>query len=260
MLLPNPPQDSPVSSSTALYRLLQAPACADPADLLFWDCCSPLSCGLPIQAFPHRICWCLRGEPGRYLAKKSSAPGKQTNRSQGLSLSYAGSSALARQIQQGAHRRMYYWPASGEWMDATGNSRRKLRPGSRRDLARPIAWLIAHGSASPSGHRWSRALILSALLTRRAGLGMQWSDAGALRGITARQRLTSLGCGWYTGACRPGPGQLCAQTAESWLPRGETPYGHLVLLRRNRCQGPTRSVIALRPFARSQAMRGPIGV
>ncbi len=58
-------------------------------------------------------------------------------------LSYAGSPALARQIQQGAPADIFI-PASVDWMDAVEASG-DLRPGTRRDLLGTTLVLIAHG-------------------------------------------------------------------------------------------------------------------
>ena len=58
-------------------------------------------------------------------------------------LSYAGSPALARQIQQGAPADLFF-SASIDWMDAVEASG-DLRPGSRRDILGNALVLIAHG-------------------------------------------------------------------------------------------------------------------
>lgn len=62
-------------------------------------------------------------------------------------ISYAGSSALARQIQNGAPADIFI-SASSDWMDELAASG-DLRAGSRRDLLGNRLVLIAHGEAAP---------------------------------------------------------------------------------------------------------------
>ncbi|RJL01857.1 molybdate ABC transporter substrate-binding protein [Paracoccus aestuarii] len=61
--------------------------------------------------------------------------------------SYAGSSALARQIREGAPADIFI-SASPDWMDALEASG-DLRPGTRRDILGNRLVLIAHGDADP---------------------------------------------------------------------------------------------------------------
>jgi molybdate transport system substrate-binding protein len=58
-------------------------------------------------------------------------------------MSYAGSSALARQIQEGAPADIFI-SASVDWMDAIEASG-DLREGTRRDILGNTLVLIAHG-------------------------------------------------------------------------------------------------------------------
>lgn len=62
-------------------------------------------------------------------------------------LSYAGSSALANQIQQGAPADIFI-SASVDWMDAIEASG-DLRAGTRRDILGNTLVLIAHGTGAP---------------------------------------------------------------------------------------------------------------
>ncbi|MFC7704619.1 molybdate ABC transporter substrate-binding protein [Plastorhodobacter daqingensis] len=61
-------------------------------------------------------------------------------------ISYAGSSALARQIQEGAPADVFL-SASGDWMDALEASG-DLRTGTRRDILGNRLVLIAHGRSA----------------------------------------------------------------------------------------------------------------
>lgn len=64
-----------------------------------------------------------------------------------VTISYAGSSALARQIQQGAPADIFV-SANQEWMDALQRSG-DVDAASRRDVAGNALVLIAHGDAPP---------------------------------------------------------------------------------------------------------------
>lgn len=64
-----------------------------------------------------------------------------------IRLTYAGSSALARQIEQGAPADLFV-SASPAWMDVVAGAG-LLEPGSRRDLLANRLVLVAHGAADP---------------------------------------------------------------------------------------------------------------
>lgn len=105
-----------------------------------------------------------------------------------VSLSYAGSSALARQIQQGAPADIFI-SANTAWMDALESSD-DIQPDSRRVLLTNTLVLIAHGqaaSALPIEHGFD--------LHSRLGngmLAMAMVDA-VPAGIYGKQALTRLG-------------------------------------------------------------------
>lgn len=71
----------------------------------------------------------------------------RTQSGQGLVLSFAGSSALARQIQNGAPADVFL-SASPEWMDLLERDG-LLHPGTRRDLLGNRLVVVAHGADQP---------------------------------------------------------------------------------------------------------------
>lgn len=103
-------------------------------------------------------------------------------------ISYAGSSALARQIQQGAPADIFI-SASVDWMDAVAASG-DLRDGTRRDILGNTLVLIAHGrEAAPV--TIDAAFDLVAMLNG-GRLSMALVDA-VPAGIYGRAALTALG-------------------------------------------------------------------
>jgi molybdate transport system substrate-binding protein len=102
-------------------------------------------------------------------------------------VSYAGSSALARQILLGAPADVFV-SASPEWMDEV-EAQGRVRPGSRVDLLGNRLALIAHGAAAPV--EISPALDLPALLDG-GRLAMALVDA-VPAGQYGKAALTSLG-------------------------------------------------------------------
>jgi len=132
-------------------------------------------------------------------------------------MSYAGSSALARQIQQGAPADIFI-SASEDWMDlvqASGD----IRPDTRRDLLGNSLVLIAHGNAAPV--TIDRNLDLPGLLNG-GRLSMAMVDS-VPAGIYGKAALTSLGL-WDEAA------PLVAQSdnvraALAFVARNEAPLG-----------------------------------
>lgn len=131
--------------------------------------------------------------------------------------SYAGSSALARQIREGAPADIFI-SASPDWMDALEASG-DLRPGTRRDILGNRLVLIAHGDADPV--TIDADLDLPALLGG-GRLSMALVDA-VPAGIYGRAALTHLGL-WDAVA------PLVAQSdnvraALAFVARNEAPLG-----------------------------------
>jgi molybdate transport system substrate-binding protein len=134
-----------------------------------------------------------------------------------VTLVYAGSSALARQIEAGAPADIFI-SASVDWMDALDRAG-LIRSGSRRDLLRNRLVLIAHG-------REATAVDLDRdSLTDRLGaarLAMALVDA-VPAGVYGKAALTSLGL-WEPLA----PNVVQAENVRAALAlvaRGEAGYG-----------------------------------
>ena len=132
-------------------------------------------------------------------------------------MSYAGSSALARQIQQGAPADIFI-SASEEWMDAVQASG-DIRPDTRRDLLGNSLVLIAHGDATPV--TIDKTLDLTAMLDG-GRLSMAMVDS-VPAGIYGKAALTHLGL-W--DAVAPMVAQSDnVRSALTFVARGEAPLG-----------------------------------
>ena len=132
-------------------------------------------------------------------------------------MSYAGSSALARQIQQGAPADIFI-SASEDWMDAVQASG-DIRPDTRRDLLGNSLVLIAHGDAAPV--TIDKTLDLTAMLDG-GRLSMAMVDS-VPAGIYGKAALTHLGL-W--DAVEPMVAQSDnVRSALTFVARGEAPLG-----------------------------------
>lgn len=133
-------------------------------------------------------------------------------------LTYAGSSALARQIQQGAQADIFI-PASTDWMDAVEASG-DLRDGSRRDILGNRLVLIAHGRDA-AAVTIDETLDLAAMLDGER-LSMALVDA-VPAGIYGKAALSTLGL-WE--AVAPLVAQsYSVRTALAFVAMGEAPLG-----------------------------------
>ncbi|AHM04670.1 Molybdenum ABC transporter, periplasmic molybdenum-binding protein ModA [Roseibacterium elongatum DSM 19469] len=109
---------------------------------------------------------------------------------QSLRLSFAGSSALARQIEQGAPADIFV-SANAAWMDHL-EARGHVVPGSRFDLTSNGLVLIAHGATAPETEiQITPTLDLSGLLAG-GRLAMALTEA-VPAGIYGRAALAHLG-------------------------------------------------------------------
>lgn len=134
------------------------------------------------------------------------------------SLAFAGSSALARQIEQGAPADVFL-SANAAWMDALDDAG-LIRRATRRDLLSNRLVLIAHRADAP-------AVTLDATLDLPALLG-DGRLAMALvesvpAGVYGRQALESLGL-WAAAAPRVAQADN-VRAALALVARGEAPLG-----------------------------------
>ncbi len=132
-------------------------------------------------------------------------------------MSYAGSSALARQIQQGAPADILI-SASADWMDDVQRSG-DIRPDTRRDLLGNHLVLIAHGDTAPV--TIDGTLDLAAMLDG-GRLSMAMVDS-VPAGIYGKAALTHLGL-WDTVAPMVAQSDN-VRSALTFVARGEAPLG-----------------------------------
>lgn len=133
-------------------------------------------------------------------------------------ISYAGSSALARQIGQGAPADIFI-SASADWMDEVASSG-DLREGTRRDITGNALVLIAHGRDVPPVTIGADLDLVAMLGDGR--LSMALVDA-VPAGVYGKAALTALGL-W------DGVAPLVAQSdnvraALAFVARNEAPLG-----------------------------------
>ena len=131
-------------------------------------------------------------------------------------LSYGGSSALARQIQQGAPADIFI-SASGEWMEAVEASG-DVQAGTRRDILGNTLVLIAHGEAAPVS---IEALDLAGMLGEDR-LAMALVEA-VPAGIYGKQALVSLGL--WDGVAPKVAQADNVRGALAFVAQGEAPLG-----------------------------------
>lgn len=134
-----------------------------------------------------------------------------------VTLSYAGTPALAQQIAQGAPADLFL-AASTDWMDDL-ESQGLLEPGTRRDLLGNSLVLVAHGAASPV--EIGPALDLPTLLDG-GKLAMAFVDS-VPAGIYGREALTSLGL-WDAVAPQVAQAEN-VRAALALVATGEAPLG-----------------------------------
>lgn len=133
-------------------------------------------------------------------------------------ISFAGSSSLARQIQQGAPADLYL-SANTAWMDAL-ESERLIRPETRRDLLGNRLVLIAHG-ADAAPVEIAPGVDLAGLLGD-GRLAMALVDA-VPAGVYGKAALSVLGV-WDAVAPKVAQADN-VRAALALVARGEAPYG-----------------------------------
>lgn len=133
-------------------------------------------------------------------------------------ISFAASSALARQIQSGAPADIFI-SADEAWMDAL-QSKGLLRPASRASLLTNSLVLIAPRNSTITLRIARNMPILRAMGAGRLAIA---DPAGVPAGIYAKQALTHLGV-WQSLQGRLAPGEN-VRSALALVSRGITPLG-----------------------------------
>jgi molybdate transport system substrate-binding protein len=133
-------------------------------------------------------------------------------------ISYAASSALARQIEQGAPADVFF-SADLEWMDYL-QQRRKIDPASRRNLLGNQLALVAPKNSSTQVDLKKPASLSAALGNGRLALGQTRSVPA---GKYARASLESLGA-WNSVKSKLAESES-VRAALMLVARGETPLG-----------------------------------
>jgi molybdate transport system substrate-binding protein len=136
-----------------------------------------------------------------------------------VTMSYAGSSSLARQIERGAPASVFI-SADLAWMDYL-DARGRLEPGSRRALLGNRLVLIAPAAAGPSAHI-ERGMPLARRLGARGRLAIGNPDH-VPAGMYAKAALESLGV-WNEVENRLAPTEN-VRLALALVARGEAPLG-----------------------------------
>lgn len=136
---------------------------------------------------------------------------------QPVRVSYAASSAIARQLEQGAPADLFV-SADREWMDHAAQ-RRLIAPASRRDLLSNRLVLIA-----PAGSKVQLSVGPGMPLAKALGPGRLAMAAPEVpAGRYARAALTSLGV-WPSVQARVAPAES-VRAALQFVARGEAPLG-----------------------------------
>ena len=174
-----------------------------------------------------------------------------------LRFSFAASSTVARQIEQGAPAQLFV-SADEAWMDAVARSGR-LMPGTRRDWAGNRLALVAPGTGEltaplETGEAVGAAL-RAALVDRDARIATG-DPAHVPAGRYAQAALDALGL-----SAEVGPRLARADNVRSALAlveRGEAPLG--IVYRTDALQSPRVRVVALFPASSHAPIRYPVAL
>ncbi|MCA0940420.1 molybdate ABC transporter substrate-binding protein [Yangia mangrovi] len=177
---------------------------------------SALLCALPLAAQAEEVV--VFAAASLKTAMDEIAPAFEAQTGHEVTVSLAGSSALARQIEQGAPADIFI-SANEAWMD-TLEEDGLLAPGSRSDLLRNSIVLIAHG-ADAVPVEISPALDLPGLLGE-GRLAMALVDA-VPAGIYGKAALESLGL-WDTALPQVAQADN-VRAALALVSTGEAPLG-----------------------------------
>jgi molybdate transport system substrate-binding protein len=133
-------------------------------------------------------------------------------------ISYAGSSKLAKQIQQGAPADLYF-SANIDWMDVLDKDK-LIDPASRRDLLRNRLVLIAHGKDAEPVELGPGFDLAGKLKDGRLAMAMVGFVPA---GIFGKEALTALGL-WSSVAPKVAQADN-VRAALALVARGEAPFG-----------------------------------
>jgi molybdate transport system substrate-binding protein len=133
-------------------------------------------------------------------------------------ISYAGSSKLAKQIQQGAPADLYF-SANIDWMDVLDKDK-LIDPASRRDLLRNRLVLIAHGKGAEPVELGPGFDLAGKLKDGRLAMAMVGFVPA---GIFGKEALTALGL-WSSVAPKVAQADN-VRAALALVARGEAPFG-----------------------------------
>lgn len=174
--------------------------------------------GLAAQQTPPPLTVFAAASLKESLDEAAAAFGKATG--QTVRVSYAGSSALARQIEQGAPADLFF-SADRDWMDYL-QQRGLIDRGSRRDLLGNSLVLVAPASSDTRPLVLKQGTDLSPRLGRQGRLALALT-ASVPAGKYAKAAFTSLGM-WPALAPRVAEAEN-VRAALTLVARGEAPLG-----------------------------------
>jgi molybdate transport system substrate-binding protein len=170
----------------------------------------------------------------------------------GVVVSYAASSALAKQIAAGAPADVFI-SADLDWMDYLAQ-RKLIRPETRADLLRNAIVLIAPASAEPPAGEALGSRILAGL--GAAGRLAMADPAAVPAGKYGKAALQALGI-WDQLAARVAPAEN-VRAALRLVSRGEAPLG--IVYRTDAAEEPEVKIVASFPPASHPPIIYPIAV
>ncbi len=174
-----------------------------------------------------------------------------------VKFSFASSSTLARQIEQGAPAQLFI-SADEPWMDAVQKAGAVL-PGTRRDLASNRLALVAPGGSEPAAAPDSAAAVrtrLEAVLARPDARIATGDPAHVPVGKYAQAALTALGL-WDAVAPRLARADN-VRNALALVERGEAPLG--ITYATDALASSRVQVVALFPAASHPPIRYPMAL
>ncbi|HET8897733.1 MAG TPA: molybdate ABC transporter substrate-binding protein [Rhodanobacteraceae bacterium] len=199
-----------------------------------------------VQAAPPTLFAAASLKPALDALAKAGALGQPAPR-----LVYAGSSQLARQIEQGAPADLFI-SADQQWMDYLA-ARQRLAPGQRRNLLGNTLVLVAPRDASLMVDLTRPASLLAALGQGRLAIALPDSVPA---GIYAKQALSALHL-WSDVAAQLAPSRN-VRAALALVVKSECPLG--VVYGSDAVSEPRVRVVARFPPSSHQAIVYPLAI